>query len=163
MCPSPCHARTAIKWSIFSAQELKYIAFHLILSYSLFKLLSSFWRVFNKQSTDSVHTSHGNLSQCSGDFLAQTLDDVGSPVYHRLQKIGEKRSSSSTDIQGSSSVLYLKLSLNKNTRKKTGAWCLTLRSVALKGLKKFIFKFKAYKNSYVLEHMDKWNTACMYT
>ncbi|KAK2540325.1 Arhgap29 [Columba guinea] len=56
--------------------------------------------VFNKQSTDSVHTSHGNLSQCSGDFLAQTLDDVGSPIYHRLQKIGEKRSSSSTDIQG---------------------------------------------------------------
>ncbi|XP_064927162.1 rho GTPase-activating protein 29 isoform X4 [Columba livia] len=55
--------------------------------------------VFNKQSTDSVHTSHGNLSQCSGDFLAQTLDDVGSPIYHRLQKIGEKRSSSTTDIQ----------------------------------------------------------------
>ncbi|OPJ77303.1 rho GTPase-activating protein 29 isoform A [Patagioenas fasciata monilis] len=55
--------------------------------------------VFNKQSTDSVHTSHGNLSQCSGDFLAQTLDDVGSPIYHRSQKIGEKRSSSSTDIQ----------------------------------------------------------------
>nr|XP_021152635.1 rho GTPase-activating protein 29 [Columba livia] len=55
--------------------------------------------VFNKRSTDSVHTSHGNLSQCSGDFLAQTLDDVGSPIYHRLQKIGEKRSSSTTDIQ----------------------------------------------------------------
>ncbi|XP_052658133.1 rho GTPase-activating protein 29 isoform X3 [Harpia harpyja] len=56
--------------------------------------------VFNKQSTNSVHTSHGNLSQCSGDFPAQTLDDVGSPIYHRSQKIGEKRSSSSTDIQG---------------------------------------------------------------
>ncbi|NWR55905.1 RHG29 protein, partial [Bucorvus abyssinicus] len=55
--------------------------------------------VFNKQSTNSVHTSHGNLSQCSGDFMAQTLDDVGSPIYHRSQKIGEKRSSSSTDIQ----------------------------------------------------------------
>ncbi|XP_075616080.1 rho GTPase-activating protein 29 isoform X3 [Balearica regulorum gibbericeps] len=55
--------------------------------------------VFNKQSTNSVHTSHGNLSQCSGDFSAQTLDDVGSPIYHRSQKIGEKRSSSSTDIQ----------------------------------------------------------------
>ncbi|XP_076193889.1 rho GTPase-activating protein 29 isoform X3 [Aptenodytes patagonicus] len=55
--------------------------------------------VFNKQSTNSVHTSHGNLSQCSGDFPAQTLDDVGSPIYHRSQKIGEKRSSSSTDIQ----------------------------------------------------------------
>ncbi|XP_075364449.1 rho GTPase-activating protein 29 isoform X2 [Mycteria americana] len=55
--------------------------------------------VFNKQSANSVHTSHGNLSQCSGDFPAQTLDDVGSPIYHRSQKIGEKRSSSSTDIQ----------------------------------------------------------------
>ncbi|NWH78506.1 RHG29 protein, partial [Piaya cayana] len=55
--------------------------------------------VFNKQSTNNVHTSHGNLSQCSGDFPAQTIDDVGSPIYHRSQKIGEKRSSSSTDIQ----------------------------------------------------------------
>ncbi|XP_075281068.1 rho GTPase-activating protein 29 isoform X2 [Opisthocomus hoazin] len=55
--------------------------------------------VFDKQSANSVHTSHGNLSQCSGDFPAQMLDDVGSPVYHRSQKIGEKRSSSSTDIQ----------------------------------------------------------------
>ncbi|NWX33044.1 RHG29 protein, partial [Notiomystis cincta] len=55
--------------------------------------------VFNKQSTNSIHTSHGNLSQCSGDFPAQTLDDVGSPVYHRSQKVREKRSSSSTDIQ----------------------------------------------------------------
>ncbi|XP_010172815.1 rho GTPase-activating protein 29 [Antrostomus carolinensis] len=55
--------------------------------------------VFHNQSTNSVHTSHGNLSQCSGDFPAQTLDDVGSPIYHRSQKIGEKRSSSSTDIQ----------------------------------------------------------------
>ncbi|KFQ75472.1 Rho GTPase-activating protein 29, partial [Phoenicopterus ruber ruber] len=55
--------------------------------------------VFNKQSTNSVHMSHGNLSQCSGDFPAQMLDDAGSPIYHRSQKIGEKRSSSSTDIQ----------------------------------------------------------------
>ncbi|XP_050568104.1 rho GTPase-activating protein 29 isoform X6 [Cygnus atratus] len=55
--------------------------------------------VFNKQSTNSVHTSHGNLSQCSGDFPSQMLDDVGSPIYHRSQRIGEKRSSSSTDIQ----------------------------------------------------------------
>ncbi|XP_037999716.1 rho GTPase-activating protein 29 isoform X3 [Motacilla alba alba] len=54
--------------------------------------------VFSKQSTNSVHTSHGNLSQCSGDFPAQTLDDVGSPVYHRSQKVREKRSSSNTDI-----------------------------------------------------------------
>ncbi|XP_050757167.1 rho GTPase-activating protein 29 isoform X2 [Gymnogyps californianus] len=55
--------------------------------------------VFNKQSTNSVHMSHGNLSQCSGDFPTQMLDDAGSPIYHRSQKIGEKRSSSSTDIQ----------------------------------------------------------------
>lgn len=55
--------------------------------------------VFNKQSANSIHTSHGNLSQCSGDFPTQMLDDVGSPVYHRSQRIGEKRSSSSTDIQ----------------------------------------------------------------
>ncbi|XP_063200365.1 rho GTPase-activating protein 29 isoform X3 [Chroicocephalus ridibundus] len=55
--------------------------------------------VFNKPSASSVHTSHGNLSQCSGDFPAQTLDDVGSPIYHHSQKIGEKRSSISTDIQ----------------------------------------------------------------
>ncbi|XP_061859502.1 rho GTPase-activating protein 29 isoform X3 [Colius striatus] len=56
--------------------------------------------VFNKQSTNNVHMSHGNLSQCSGDFPVRTLDDVGSPVSHRSQKIGDKRSSSSTDIQG---------------------------------------------------------------
>ncbi|KAM4895799.1 rho GTPase-activating protein 29 [Sylvia borin] len=55
--------------------------------------------IFNKQSTNSIHTSHGNLSQCSGDFPVQTLDDVGSPVYHRSQKVREKRSSSNTDIQ----------------------------------------------------------------
>ncbi|NXA13001.1 RHG29 protein, partial [Sapayoa aenigma] len=55
--------------------------------------------VFNKQSTNSIHTSHGNLSQCSGDFSAQTLDDVGSPIYHHSQKVREKRSSSNTEIQ----------------------------------------------------------------
>ncbi|NXT55921.1 RHG29 protein, partial [Pluvianellus socialis] len=55
--------------------------------------------VFNKQSASSVHTSHGNLSQCSGDFPAQNLDDVGSPIYHHSQKIGEKRTSINTDVQ----------------------------------------------------------------
>ncbi|NXG24121.1 RHG29 protein, partial [Grallaria varia] len=55
--------------------------------------------VFNKQSTNSIHTSHGNLSQCSGDFPVQTLDDVGSPFYRRSQKVREKRSSSNADIQ----------------------------------------------------------------
>ncbi|NXU48849.1 RHG29 protein, partial [Turnix velox] len=57
--------------------------------------------IFSKQSTSSVHTSHGNLSQCSGDFPAQALDDVGSTIcHHHSQKIGEKRTSISTDIQG---------------------------------------------------------------
>ncbi|NXP79296.1 RHG29 protein, partial [Ramphastos sulfuratus] len=55
--------------------------------------------VFNKQSANSVHTSHGNLSQYSGDFPAQMLDDVGSPIYHRSQSTGEKSSSRSNDIQ----------------------------------------------------------------
>ncbi|NXG50470.1 RHG29 protein, partial [Psilopogon haemacephalus] len=56
--------------------------------------------VFNKQSVDSVHTSHGNLSQYSGDFPAQMLDDVGSPIYRCSQNTGEKSSSRSNDIQG---------------------------------------------------------------
>ncbi|XP_067394539.1 rho GTPase-activating protein 29 isoform X2 [Emydura macquarii macquarii] len=56
-------------------------------------------RVFSKQPTSSAHTSHGNLSQCSVDFPTQSLEDIGSPSYHHFQKIGEKRSSSSTDIQ----------------------------------------------------------------
>ncbi|XP_074858636.1 rho GTPase-activating protein 29 isoform X2 [Carettochelys insculpta] len=54
---------------------------------------------FSKQPANSAHTSHGNLSQCSGDFPTQSSEDVGSPPYRRFQKIGEKRSSSSTDIQ----------------------------------------------------------------
>ncbi|XP_025057694.1 rho GTPase-activating protein 29 isoform X3 [Alligator sinensis] len=55
--------------------------------------------VFSKQATNSAHASHGNLSQCSGDFPTQSLEDVGSPTYCRSHKIGEKRSASSTDIQ----------------------------------------------------------------
>uniref|UniRef100_A0A8C3HWX1 Rho GTPase-activating protein 29 n=1 Tax=Chrysemys picta bellii TaxID=8478 RepID=A0A8C3HWX1_CHRPI len=54
---------------------------------------------FSKQPTNSARTSHGNLSQCSGDFPTQSLEDVGSPSYRHFQKTGEKRSSSSTDIQ----------------------------------------------------------------
>ncbi|EMP30799.1 Rho GTPase-activating protein 29 [Chelonia mydas] len=54
---------------------------------------------FSKQPTNSAHASHGNLSQCSGDFPTQSLEDIGSPSYCRSQKPGEKRSSSSTDIQ----------------------------------------------------------------
>ncbi|XP_053105202.1 rho GTPase-activating protein 29 [Hemicordylus capensis] len=52
---------------------------------------------FNKQS-NNVRASQGNLSQCSGDFPTQSLEDLGSPTCPRSQKIGEKRSSSSTDI-----------------------------------------------------------------
>lgn len=96
---------------IFSAQGLQKPKHCFPVNELTLQIISSFRRVFNKQSTNSVHTSHGNLSQCSGDFMAQTLDDVGSPIYHRSQKIGEKRSSSSTDIQGSSSVFHLELSL----------------------------------------------------
>ncbi|XP_019357183.1 PREDICTED: rho GTPase-activating protein 29 isoform X1 [Gavialis gangeticus] len=55
--------------------------------------------VFSKQATNSAHASHGNLSQCSGDYPTQSLEDVGSPTYCRSHKIGEKRSASSTDIQ----------------------------------------------------------------
>lgn len=49
--------------------------------------------VFSRR-LNSVHTSQGNLSQCS-DFPTQSLDNLGSPTS---QKIGEKRSSSSTDV-----------------------------------------------------------------
>ncbi|XP_066547994.1 rho GTPase-activating protein 29 isoform X1 [Amia ocellicauda] len=55
---------------------------------------------FGKRSVNSVHSSHGNLSQMSvtsGDF--QSVDEVESPVHMRTAKIGEKRSNSSTDIQ----------------------------------------------------------------
>lgn len=50
----------------------------------------------------STHSSHGNLSQMSvtsGDFLG--TDEVESPVNTRPAKISERRSNSSTDIQGS--------------------------------------------------------------
>ncbi|XP_053247656.1 rho GTPase-activating protein 29 isoform X1 [Podarcis raffonei] len=53
--------------------------------------------VFSKRS-NNVHASQGNLSQCSGDFPARLLEDITSPSCHRSQKIGEKRSSSTTDI-----------------------------------------------------------------
>ncbi|KAH0618398.1 hypothetical protein JD844_017547 [Phrynosoma platyrhinos] len=53
--------------------------------------------VFTKRS-NNIHTSQGNLSQCSGDFPTQSLEDIASPTCQRSQKIGEKRSSSSTDV-----------------------------------------------------------------
>ncbi|XP_075038447.1 rho GTPase-activating protein 29 isoform X2 [Mixophyes fleayi] len=48
---------------------------------------------------NSAHASHGNLSQGSAEYPAQSPEDIGSPGYSRSQKIGQKRSSSSTDIQ----------------------------------------------------------------
>ncbi|XP_007422901.1 rho GTPase-activating protein 29 [Python bivittatus] len=53
--------------------------------------------VFSKQS-NNAHASQGSISQCSGDYPIQSLDDITSPVCLRSQKIGDKRSSSSTDI-----------------------------------------------------------------
>lgn len=52
-----------------------------------------------KRPMNSAHSSHGNVSQNSGDFPNQSSEDNGSPLYHRSQKIGQKRSCSSTDIQ----------------------------------------------------------------
>ncbi|KAL8178297.1 UNVERIFIED_CONTAM: hypothetical protein K2H54_039666 [Gekko kuhli] len=53
--------------------------------------------IFSKRS-NHAHASQGSLSQCSGDFPTHAVEDIGSPSYCRSQKIGEKRSSSSTDI-----------------------------------------------------------------
>uniref|UniRef100_A0A8D3D0V2 Rho GTPase-activating protein 29 n=1 Tax=Scophthalmus maximus TaxID=52904 RepID=A0A8D3D0V2_SCOMX len=66
--------------------------------------LRSNWKmlgfVFNKRSVGSSHSSHGNLSQgsiTSCDVLSGDEVDIPS---HRSAKIGERRSDSSTDIQG---------------------------------------------------------------
>ncbi|KAG8436755.1 hypothetical protein GDO86_007732 [Hymenochirus boettgeri] len=53
-----------------------------------------------KGQDNNAHASQGNLSQGSGEFPSQTHDDSGSPVYGRSVKMGQKRSSSSTDIPG---------------------------------------------------------------
>ncbi|XP_077189051.1 rho GTPase-activating protein 29 isoform X2 [Paroedura picta] len=53
--------------------------------------------IFSKRS-NHAHASQGNLSQCSGDFPTHAVEDIGSPSSHCSQKIGEKRSSSSSDI-----------------------------------------------------------------
>ncbi|XP_073449210.1 rho GTPase-activating protein 29 isoform X1 [Aquarana catesbeiana] len=52
-----------------------------------------------KEKENSAHTSHGNLSQGSAEYSNQSPEDLGSPPSSRSQKIGQKRSSSSTDIQ----------------------------------------------------------------
>ncbi|XP_075472557.1 rho GTPase-activating protein 29 isoform X3 [Ascaphus truei] len=55
--------------------------------------------LLSKRQENSAHASHGNLSQGSTEFPAPSSEDIGSPVYARSHKIGQKRSSSSTDIQ----------------------------------------------------------------
>ncbi|XP_068095873.1 rho GTPase-activating protein 29 [Hyperolius riggenbachi] len=52
-----------------------------------------------KGKENRAHASHGNLSQGSAEYPSQSPEDIGSPPYSRSQKIGQKRSSSSTDIQ----------------------------------------------------------------
>ncbi|KAM3915423.1 rho GTPase-activating protein 29 isoform 2-T2 [Leptodactylus fuscus] len=56
-------------------------------------------RLMTKGEEMSTRASHGNLSQGSAEYPAQSPEDIGSPLYNRSQKIGQKRSSSSTDIQ----------------------------------------------------------------
>ncbi|KAM4642776.1 rho GTPase-activating protein 29 isoform 2-T2 [Discoglossus pictus] len=53
----------------------------------------------SQSQENNNHASHGNLSQGSGEYPAQSSEDIGSPVYGRSNKIGQKRSCSSTDIQ----------------------------------------------------------------
>ncbi|XP_044156614.1 rho GTPase-activating protein 29 isoform X2 [Bufo gargarizans] len=56
-------------------------------------------RLMSKGDENSTRASHGNLSQGSAEYPPQSPEDMGSPFYNRSQKIGQKRSSSSTDIQ----------------------------------------------------------------
>ncbi|XP_069823814.1 rho GTPase-activating protein 29 [Dendropsophus ebraccatus] len=56
-------------------------------------------RLMSKGEENSPRASHGNLSQGSAEYPAQSSEDIGSPLYNRSQKVGQKRSSSSTDIQ----------------------------------------------------------------
>uniref|UniRef100_A0A0B8RXH3 Rho GTPase-activating protein 29 n=1 Tax=Philothamnus irregularis TaxID=1899461 RepID=A0A0B8RXH3_9SAUR len=53
--------------------------------------------VFGEQS-NNVSASQGSIPQCSGDYPIQLLDDTTSPAYLCSQKIGDKRSLSSTDV-----------------------------------------------------------------
>uniref|UniRef100_A0A2D4EVZ9 F-BAR domain-containing protein n=1 Tax=Micrurus corallinus TaxID=54390 RepID=A0A2D4EVZ9_MICCO len=53
--------------------------------------------VFGEQS-NNVPASQVCIPQCSGDYPIQLLDDTTSPAYLCSQKIGDKRSLSSTDV-----------------------------------------------------------------
>ncbi|XP_063795928.1 rho GTPase-activating protein 29 isoform X2 [Pseudophryne corroboree] len=55
--------------------------------------------LLSKGEENSAHASHGNLSQGSAEYPTQSPEDMGSPVHSRSHKNGQKRSSSSTDIQ----------------------------------------------------------------
>lgn len=59
--------------------------------------------VFNKRSVGSTHSSHGNLSQASITSYDVLSGDEADNVMHRPQ-FSERRSNSSTDIQGTGSV-----------------------------------------------------------
>lgn len=55
---------------------------------------------FNKRSLSGSHSSHSNLSQASVTSDILGADDVDSPIGAQHTKIAERRSNSSTDIQG---------------------------------------------------------------
>lgn len=55
---------------------------------------------FNKRSLSGSHSSHSNLSQTSVTSDVISPDDVDSPASALHPRISERRSNSSTDIQG---------------------------------------------------------------
>ncbi|XP_033964442.1 rho GTPase-activating protein 29 isoform X2 [Pseudochaenichthys georgianus] len=56
--------------------------------------------LFTKRSLSGSHSSHSNLSQVSVTSDIIGADEVESPISSQHAKIAEKRSNSSTDIQG---------------------------------------------------------------
>ncbi|XP_026527622.1 rho GTPase-activating protein 29 isoform X3 [Notechis scutatus] len=62
--------------------------------------------VFGEQS-NNVPASPVRIPQCSGDYPIQLLDDTTNSAYLCSQKIGDKRSLSSADISGNTSVDHL--------------------------------------------------------
>lgn len=55
---------------------------------------------FNKRSLSGCHSSHSNLSQASVTSDLPGGEEVDSPMGAQHTKIAERRSNSSTDIQG---------------------------------------------------------------
>lgn len=60
--------------------------------------------MFNKRSVGSTHSSHGNLSQASITSCDVLSGDEADAPLNRHAKISERRSNSSTDIQGAHTV-----------------------------------------------------------